>query len=130
MSATVKPLGRALRLEVEDDPLPGALVNLVPNPDGELGGWGWLTPVVGSIMEGYPNSSGIRSLRYRAGSGAQYFATEPVPRPFVASAVSGFARWTPSPARNTCTSCPSSTAVRATSNASAARVAFSGPVAE
>lgn len=35
-----------LRLEVQADPI--GLVNLVQNPNGELGGWGWLTPVADS----------------------------------------------------------------------------------
>lgn len=37
-----------LRLEVEDDPV--GLVNLVQNPNGDLGGWGWLTPVADSTL--------------------------------------------------------------------------------
>lgn len=37
-----------LRIEVEDDPT--GLVNLVQNPSGELGGWGWITPATGSSM--------------------------------------------------------------------------------
>lgn len=47
---TPKPLGNALRLEVQSDPAAGQLVNLVANPNGDLGGWGWLTPVGGSTM--------------------------------------------------------------------------------
>jgi hypothetical protein len=84
MSSTVKPLGRALRLEIEGDPLPGALVNIVPNPNGELGGWGWLTPVATSLMEGYPNSSSVRSLRYTvAANQPQAFSTEAMSVPTV-----------------------------------------------
>src|SRR5829696_6749338 len=49
--------------------------------------------------------------------------------PCAVEAVAGRAYWTPSPARKTCTSWPSSAAVRATSSASAPRVGFSGPVA-
>src|SRR5215211_4367242 len=53
----------------------------------------------------------------------------PVPTPWTVEAVAGRAYWTPSPARKTWTSWPSSAAVRATSSASAPRVGFSGPVA-
>jgi hypothetical protein len=82
MSTTVKPLARALRLEVQGDPLPGQLVNIAPNPSGELGGWGWLTPIVGSAMEGYPNASGVEALRYSSsasGADAEWFTTEALP---------------------------------------------------
>jgi hypothetical protein len=89
MSSTVKPLGRALRLEVQGDPLPGALVNLVPNPSGQLGGWGWLTPVVGSVLDGYffqppeptdPPQPDTWLLQFTSGpSGAQWFTTESMP---------------------------------------------------
>lgn len=51
-----------LRLEVEDDPT--GLVNLVQNPNGELGGWGWVTPVAGSRMYAVGTD-----LVYDAGSG-------------------------------------------------------------
>lgn len=37
-----------LRLEVEDDPT--GLVNLIQNPTGELGGWGWVTPLASSAI--------------------------------------------------------------------------------
>lgn len=37
-----------LRLEVEDDPT--GLENLIQNPSGDLGGWGWITPVAGSTL--------------------------------------------------------------------------------
>jgi hypothetical protein len=39
-----------LRLEVENDP--SGLVNLVPNPNGTQGGYGWLSPGLGSIRKG------------------------------------------------------------------------------
>jgi len=39
-----------LRLDVERDPETGELVNLIPNPDGEFGGWGWLTPRTNALM--------------------------------------------------------------------------------
>lgn len=62
-----------LRLEVEVTPT--GLVNLVPNPDGALGGWGWPTAV--GTMSGDPSLG----LTYTAPSPstAAYFATEPMP---------------------------------------------------
>lgn len=48
MSALDIDLLAYLRLEVEDEAT--GLVNLVANPSGELGGWGWVTPVAGSVM--------------------------------------------------------------------------------
>jgi hypothetical protein len=60
-----------LRLEVETDPT--GLVNLVANPNGDLGGWGWVTPVAGSAI----TKSGAR-LRFTAPnpSAAAWFYTE------------------------------------------------------
>lgn len=39
-----------LRLDVETTPTAAVLVNLIQNPDGEYGAWGWLTPVAGSTF--------------------------------------------------------------------------------
>lgn len=39
------------RLEVEDPTLATGLVNLSPNPDGRLGGYGWITPVANTAIE-------------------------------------------------------------------------------
>ncbi|NYD43928.1 hypothetical protein [Nocardioides panaciterrulae] len=65
-----------LRLEVERDPDPGELLNLVPNPSGELGAWGWVTPVAGSLLR---SVSGM-GLTYTSPGGADsYFYTEPMP---------------------------------------------------
>ena len=62
-----------LRLEVETDPT--GLVNLVQNPNGELGGWGWITPVANSVLKGISGPS----LEYTSpGSVASYFYTEPM----------------------------------------------------
>lgn len=76
-----------LRLEVEADPV--GLVNLVQNPNGELGGWGWLTPLAGTQMQGGTNAelghlghgSGTAELVYTgpAAAGPSYFTTEPMP---------------------------------------------------
>src|SRR5262245_12821904 len=62
-------------------------------------------------------------------SACQCSATDPVPIPLAASAVSGRTSWTASPARKSRTSWPSAAAVRATRNARAARLGFSGSVA-
>ena len=76
---TPKPLGNALRLEVQADPLPGALTNMVANPSGALGGWGWVTPVPGSTLIGFLNA-GQRTLGYTAPGGvASYLYTENMP---------------------------------------------------
>src|SRR5688500_5001317 len=64
-----------------------------------------------------------------ASSACQCSATGPVPLSCAASASSGRACCTPSPARETETSCPASAALRATRRPSAALVGFSGPVA-
>jgi hypothetical protein len=41
-----------LALQVEQPPAAGQLKNLVANPSGVLGGWGWITPVAGTTMQG------------------------------------------------------------------------------
>jgi hypothetical protein len=70
---TAAKLSDILRLEVEQAPT--GLQNLVKNPSGELGGWGWVTPVAGSVLTGVSGT-----LRYTSpGGGASYFYTEPMP---------------------------------------------------
>ncbi|HTW15130.1 MAG TPA: hypothetical protein VMF51_08370 [Nocardioides sp.] len=68
-----------LRLEVQRDPAPGELVNLVQNTDGELGGWGYLTPVPGTTL--VRNGTVVPVLEYQSTttSGASYFTTEDLP---------------------------------------------------
>lgn len=79
MTTTVRPLGRALRLEIEADPPPGTLLNLVKNPSGNMGAFGWETPIEGSILDG-KNVSGTQVLEYRAvGATPNYVYTEPMP---------------------------------------------------
>ncbi len=41
-----------VRLDVERDLATGELVNLIQNPSGDLGGWGWITPVASTAMSG------------------------------------------------------------------------------
>lgn len=43
-------LADVLRLEVETDP--DGLRNLIVNPDGTLGGYGWVAPVAGTLVRG------------------------------------------------------------------------------
>ena len=77
-----KPLGNALRLEIQEDPKPGQLVNLVQNPSGDLGAYGWISPVPGSRITStlIPGSQPLRTLVYRAEGGvANYCYTEPLP---------------------------------------------------
>lgn len=68
-----------LRLEIERPPDAGELVNLVPNPDGTLGAWGWETPVAGSVLRSL-NTYGVRGLVYTSPGGvASHFNVEPMP---------------------------------------------------
>jgi microcystin-dependent protein len=77
---TPKPLGNALRLEIESDPAPGALTNMVQNPNGTYGGWFWLTPVVGSAMSSDLVLAGAPWLVYTSPGGvASFFTSEPMP---------------------------------------------------
>lgn len=64
-----------VRLEVET--ATEGLSNLVQNPSGELGGWGWVTPLSSSSIIKDPLSP---SLKYeRTVAGASYYYTEPMP---------------------------------------------------
>ncbi len=68
-------LTEVLKLEVEN-PATG-LVNSIQNPNGELGGWGWITPLASSAMAG---SSVTGKLTYsRTVAGASYFTSELMP---------------------------------------------------
>lgn len=58
MTDYVKPTGNALRLQIQSDPAPGALVNMIRNPNGDLGGWGWIAPVPGSAISSQPTPMG------------------------------------------------------------------------
>ncbi|WP_051485550.1 phage tail protein [Nocardioides sp. J54] len=74
-----------VRLEVETDPT--GLANLIQNPNGELGGWGWITPVAGSAMEAV-----TAGLRFSGVAGASYFTSEAMPvtaGQYVAARLSG-----------------------------------------
>ena len=70
-------LQQLLRLEVERDPEPGELLNLAPNPSGELGAWGWETPVPGANLGSF--RFGQWFLIYTSpGSVPSHFYTTPV----------------------------------------------------
>lgn len=74
-----------VRLEVETDPT--GLVNLVQNPSGELGGWGWITTLSNSAMSGIAGPL----LQYeRTVAGASSFTTEALP---IAAGEYAAARW-------------------------------------
>lgn len=66
-----------LRLEVEDDPT--GLANLVQNPSGELGGWGWITPVAGASLRTHDTTpSGLIYTGSPTNFDAEFFYTEPM----------------------------------------------------
>ncbi|WP_372733616.1 phage tail protein [Nocardioides sp.] len=71
-----------LRLEVEVPSV--GLSNLVPNPDGELGAWGWITPVALSKLKAYDYTTPDPDQRWLtffpgSGGGPRWFYTEPLP---------------------------------------------------
>lgn len=77
-----------LRLEVEVEPT--GPFNLILNPDGELGGWGWVTPVANTSLRRLV-SGGVSHLSYRSALNvANYFYSEPMP---VAAGQYAAARW-------------------------------------
>lgn len=72
-----------LRLEIERDPEPGEYVNLIRNPDGALGAWGWTTPTAGAYMDtlligGDPTKPALRYLT-AGGSVVEEFYALPIP---------------------------------------------------
>lgn len=64
-----------VRLEVEQATPAGQLVNLIQNPNGDLGGWGWITPVANTAM--ITDTAAAGRLRfYTTVAQACYFTTE------------------------------------------------------
>lgn len=64
-----------LRLDVALDPAPGQAVNLIKNPSGELGAWGWSTPAPDSQLVGGPGDDGYAlTLTNSNGSSQDAFA--------------------------------------------------------
>lgn len=63
-----------LRLEVEVEP--NGPYNLLPNSDGELGGWGWITPVANTTMRG--QSGQLLVFKSPPTPAPSYFYSEPV----------------------------------------------------
>lgn len=73
-----------LKLEVETDAELGTLDNLLENPTGELGAFGWETPVAGGVLkattDGYTGYKlGLKYSNATADAGGQYFYTEAYP---------------------------------------------------
>lgn len=66
-------LTSVLRLEVEDTTT--APVNLVRNPSGDLGGWGWVTPLAGAVLAGV-KFGGLPALELTTAAGDNTFYTE------------------------------------------------------
>ena len=70
----------ALRLEVKKVPGPNDLVNLVKNPNGELGGYGWVTPTAQGKVDGLTEQSvGSYVLQFTGGGEAEEWHTELAP---------------------------------------------------
>ena len=68
-----------LRLEVQREAETGETFNDLANPDGDLGGYGWVTTVTGSLMRGVFVSDQWR-LRYRTTAAVpNWFTSEAVP---------------------------------------------------
>lgn len=66
------------RFEIETDPI--GLANLAQNPNGDLGGWAWVTPLASSTMSGPVAVSGANTLLYtKTNAGASYFTSELIP---------------------------------------------------
>lgn len=94
VSQTVTVRSELRRLKISDVlslevavPWPaGTAYNRLPNPSGELGAWGWLTPVTGSYVSGSSsatgaddhNVSGPKLIFHSSGSGAQTFYSQAV----------------------------------------------------
>lgn len=69
-----------LRLEVEVDPT--GLRNINPNPSGDLGTWGWVTPAPGTKLNARL-VGGVQALNFFATTGSSWFNSEPL-RPVTA----------------------------------------------
>lgn len=67
-----------VRVDIETDP--AGLVNLVQNPDGRLGGFGWLAPTAGTVVRG-SSPVGGQALEFVTASSslATLYATELMP---------------------------------------------------
>lgn len=65
-------LADVLRLEIETDP--AGLVNLIVNPDGSLGGYGWEATSGGTLVRSATTNG--PALEFVASTGAPFFLTE------------------------------------------------------
>lgn len=96
VTADYTPLRRlvdVLRLEVAVPPAVGAIYNRVPNPSGEQGGYGWVTPTAGATMRGSNTTDrgvdGWKLIYTSAGLAGEQFDSEPyrvTPGEYVAAA--------------------------------------------
>lgn len=66
-------------LAVEVQVPTAGLQNLIKNPDGEQGAWGWESPVANTLLESTPYNGGTALRFYTATSQAAYFRTELMP---------------------------------------------------
>lgn len=82
------PLGSlldALRLEVSIPYPAGTIYNRLPNPSGDLGAWGWLTPVSNSYLTGSTTTEqtadkgvpGAKLIYRSSGAGSQVVYSQP-----------------------------------------------------
>lgn len=69
------PMAR-IRLEVEATTT--GLVNLVSNPSGALGAWGWITPVANSVLLSHRDVAPVLEYRAPNPAAASFFYTEPL----------------------------------------------------
>ncbi len=78
MPQTFTTLDR-LRLDVELPAEPGALRNLIANPNGELGGWGWVTPVANTAVTKDPARADALRFETAVAQPPTYFLSEALP---------------------------------------------------
>lgn len=78
VTVTVPFLTSPLRFEVEGDPPSGKLRNLLLNPNGELGGVGWVTPVDGAVR-GDATGSDYEIVFTPGTTSDTYVQSDPVP---------------------------------------------------
>lgn len=82
-----------LRLEVEEDPT--GLVNLLQNPSGELGGWGWVTPVPNTVISAGSDVDGSYLEFETLAAQAAYWTSELLPVAAAQWVAAGFETVTP-----------------------------------
>jgi hypothetical protein len=68
-----------VRLEIERPLDAGEQVNQVPNPSGELGAWGYITPTAGTVLRSVLTDGVYRLVLTSPGGAPSWVTTEPVP---------------------------------------------------